>query len=98
MLQQQDRKKGLYVLEGNSGKYDSPLPFLQMNHLQMKSQEYIDFVEVPQNLFSFEPEQDYVTEYTTPTDLIKFIPVHVIEELSNIIDKCLFVKKQKETN
>jgi len=88
-------KKGLYVLEGNSGKYDSPLPFLQMNHNQMKNQEYIDFRGIPQNLFSFEPEQDYVTEYTTPTDLIKFIPVHVIEDLSNIIDKMFICEETK---
>ena len=86
-------KKGLYVLEGNSNKYDSPLPFLRMNHIEMKQKDYIDFRGNPQSLFSYEPEQEYMLEYTTPTELIKFIPVHVLEELTSIVDK-MFICEQ----
>jgi hypothetical protein len=88
-------KKGLYVLEGDSNRYDCPLPFLQMNHLQMKQQDYIDFRGTPQSLFSTKPEEEYKTEFVTPTDLIKFIPVETIEELSMLIDKMFICESEK---
>tara|TARA_B100000927_G_scaffold290838_1_gene290765 strand:+ start:516 stop:2633 length:2118 start_codon:yes stop_codon:yes gene_type:complete len=90
-------RKGLYVLEGDTSRYDSPLPFLRKTHLEMKKEDYIDFRGTPQSLFSVKPEMDYKLEHVTPTEIIKFIPVEVIEELSNLVDK-MFICEQEQSD
>ena len=87
-------KKGLYLLEGDTGKYDGPLQFLKKSHIEMKKEPYVDFRGTPQSLFSDKPEEEYVHEFVTPTELIKFIPVEVIEELSNLVDKMFICESE----
>ena len=81
---------GLYLLENDSSR---PLEFLKQTHIQMKQSEYIDFKGIPQTIFhSWEKEEDnsivtIPTYYVTATDLIKFIPESVLEQISPIIDR-----------
>ena len=86
----------LYLLESDQYVTDRPLDFLKQNHHQMKLQPYISFKGIPRTIFyskENEIENQFIQEkhYITPTELIKFIPDSVIEEISVIIDK-LFLK------
>jgi hypothetical protein len=89
----------LYLLEKNDFDTDRPLDFLKMNHHDMKNQPYIQFKGIPQSIF-YEKKMDKLTETAvpifniTPTDLIKFIPEAVIDEVSPILDR-IFIN---ETN
>ena len=81
---------GLFLLENNDWSTDRPLTFLKMNHHQMKSQDYIDFRGTPQSIF-YEKDPAYnvkkeKTHYVTPTELIKFIPEHVLEKITPMLD------------
>ena len=91
----------LYVLESDSFRGDRPLDFLQMSHVQMKQQPYIQFRGQHQNIFvDDEYEQNKNSQlitrhFLTPTELIKFIPENVIEDVSVILDR-IFVKDSGE--
>lgn len=95
---------GLYLLENNQFASDRPLEFLHMSHLEMSQTDYVHFKGTPRNLFytaEETPEQAKATSLqqkhmVTPTDLIKFIPESVVEELSPMIDR-VFVKESEET-
>ena len=83
---------GLYLLENNDWSTDRPLTFLKMNHHQMKSQDYIDFRGTPQSIF-YEKDPMFAgtskkekTHYVTPTELIKFVPEHVLEKITPMLD------------
>ena len=90
---------GLYLLEKNDFDTDRPLDFLKMNHHEMRTQPYIQFRGTPQCIF-YEKKIDKQSEAATPifnitpTELIKFIPEAVIDEVSPILDR-IFIK---ETN
>jgi hypothetical protein len=80
----------LYLLENNDWSTDRPLTFLKMNHHEMKSQDYIDFRGTPQSIF-YEKDPTYNAKkekihYVTPTELIKFIPEHVLEKITPMLD------------
>ena len=90
----------LYVLENDSFRGDRPLEFLQMSHVEMKQQDFIRFKGQHQTIFLDEDERDkgsllITKHHLTPTELIKFIPEHVIEEISVIIDR-IFIKDDGE--
>jgi len=76
----------MILLENNDRSTDQPLRFLTMDHYQLRDQEYIDFKGQPQSLF-YEKEPEMSSSivakpnihYVTPTDLIKFVPEHVLE-------------------
>ena len=80
----------MILLENNDHSTDQPLRFLKMDHYQLRDQEYIDFKGQPQTVFyEKEPvlEQQNIAikpniHYVTPTDLIKFVPEHVLELIS----------------
>ena len=80
----------MILLENNDHSTDQPLRFLKMDHYQLRDQEYVDFKGQPQTLFyEKEPvlEQQNIAikpniHYVTPTDLIKFVPEHVLELIS----------------
>jgi hypothetical protein len=81
---------GLFLLENNDWSTDRPLTFLKMNHHQMKSQDYIDFRGTPQSIF-YEKDPAFISKkekihYVTPTELIKFIPEHVLEKITPMLD------------
>lgn len=88
----------LYLLESNQYTNDRPLEFLKMTHNEMNDSEFIQFKGTPRTNFFDNIEnpelKDVVLEKkhnVTPTDLIKFIPESVIEEISPILDR-IFVQ------
>ena len=91
----------LYVLESDSFRGDRPLDFLQMSHVEMKQQPYVQFRGQHQNIFvDDEYEQNKNSQlitrhFLTPTELIKFIPENVIEDVSVILDR-IFIKDSGE--
>jgi hypothetical protein len=91
--------KALFLLEGDNYTSDRPLPFLKMSHHEMRAQPYIHFKGQPRSIFYADertvPESISLIDkhYETPTNMIKFIPESVIEEISPIIDR-IFVREQ----
>jgi len=91
----------LYVLESDSFRGDRPLDFLKMSHVQMKQQPYIQFRGQHQTLFvddEYEQNknsQSITKHFLTPTELIKFIPENIIEDISVILDR-IFIKDSGE--
>ena len=94
----------LFLVE-NEGENSRPLPFLKMNHVQMKNEPYVDFQGIPQSIFYKNNQMEdsnpnirirngrkLPAHMTTPTDLIKFVSESVIEEINPILD-CIFIKK-----
>lgn len=89
---------GLFLLERAEVSTDQPLKFLKMDHNEMKQQSYIDFKGQSRTIFydKIEEEKDEKKiHHVTPTDLIKFIPESVLEEISPILDK-IFIKESSE--
>lgn len=87
---------GLFLLERAELSTDQPLKFLKMDHNEMKMQPYIDFKGQPRTVFYEKPEEEKENiqkHHITPTELIKFIPESVLEEISPILDK-IFIKIQ----
>jgi hypothetical protein len=73
-----------------------------MDHNKMKEQPYIDFKGQPRTIF-YEKEveegkEEIQTHHITPTDLIKFIPESVLEEISPILDKIFARECSEELN
>jgi hypothetical protein len=87
----------LYVFESDQNATDKPLPFLKISHSEMKKRDYIDFKGIPRNLFydKKEPvgivEKKRVKHVMSVSDMIKFIPESIIEEISPIVDR-IFIK------
>jgi hypothetical protein len=80
--------KGLYLLESNTKPEDRPLEFLYMNHVEMKRQPYITFRGMHQTIFQdIEEAGTKLVTHLTPTEMIKFIPESVLEEISFILEK-----------
>ena len=90
---------GLFLLERADYSTDQPLKFLKMDHNKMKEQPYIDFKGQPRTIFYEkdveEGKEEIQTHHITPTDLIKFIPESVLEEISPILD-VIFVKESDD--
>jgi hypothetical protein len=88
----------MYLLEKNDYNTDRPLEFLKMSHIEMKQRLWIDFKGIPQTIFyervdkQSQDTQLIPRHNITPTDLIKFIPESVIEDITPLLDK-IFVKK-----
>jgi hypothetical protein len=89
---------GLYLLESDQYRDDQPLKFLKMNHVQMKQQPYIEFRGIQKTLFEEPPEEQHANYHSiTPTDLIKFIPDSVMEDIHSLMEN-LFVTESNEEN
>jgi hypothetical protein len=91
---------GLYVLESDNFRSDRPLEFLKKSHIEMKQCDYIQFRGHHQNIF-VEDDDEYGRDALfankhnlTPTELIKFIPESVIEDISAILDR-IFVSEDR---
>jgi hypothetical protein len=93
--------KRLFLLErGEETATDQPLKFLKMNHHEMKQQTFMEFKGQARTVFYDKPENvddaEIITHHVTPTDLIKFIPESVLEEISPILDS-IFVRETEDT-
>jgi hypothetical protein len=77
--------EGLYILERNEFESDKPPCFLKKTQFEMRKMEQIDFIGAPYYpVFDVkEPEtQETRIHNITPTELIKFIPESVLEEIT----------------
>jgi AAA domain len=79
----------LYLLETKDWSTDRPLTFLKLTHHEMKVAPYIDFRGVPQSIFyEMDPQEVArreaapIKHYTSPTDLIRFVPETVLERIT----------------
>lgn len=85
--------KGLYVLESNTKPEDRPLEFLHMNHVEMKQQSYLNFRGLHQTIFQdVEEAGSKLVTQLSPTDMIKFIPESVLEDISFVLDKIFIIE------
>jgi len=91
----------LFLLESDNYTTDRPLPFLHMTHHEMKAEPYVQFKGQPRSIFYSDdrvvPESINLIEkhYETPTNMIKFIPESVVEDISPIVDR-IFVLENGE--
>jgi hypothetical protein len=84
----------LYLLESNQYTSDRPLEFLKKTHNEMANSDYMEFRGIKRTNF-FDKVDDEFSKTTTidkphmltPTELIRFIPESIIEELSVMIDR-----------
>jgi len=92
---------GLYLIESDSFRTDKPLEYLKKSHIEMKQCDYIQFRGNHQTLFVNEEEEFYKDSQLankhnlTPTELIKFLPDSVIEDVSVILDR-IFISANRE--
>lgn len=89
---------GLFLLESDQFTDDRPLEFLRMNHHEMIKSEFVHFNGIPRTLFYKKEEMETKSRkrkmhFVTPTELIKFIPESVLEDISPILDR-IFVKDE----
>ena len=60
-----------------------------MQIFDMKKTDYIEFEGIPREIFYLKPETNSLLSHNqkvTPTDLIKFIPEHVLDLITPIIN------------
>jgi hypothetical protein len=92
--------KQLFILEkGEENPTDRPLTFLHLTHNDMKQKPYIQFKGQARTIFYDPPEnevEELKTHHVTPTDLIKFLPESVLEEVSPLLDK-IFIRETNES-
>ena len=75
----------LFLLERDQFQEDRPLSFLKKSHAEMKKMDCVDFKGMTYH--SFDGAERIASEVplkrmVTPTDLVKFIPEHVLEEIT----------------
>lgn len=92
--------KKMYLLERDQFEYDRPLKFLKMSHHKMIEVPYVEFKGHPRTVFYEESaqkdkENNAKYHYTTPTDLLRFIPEIVLENIHPILSK-IFVYENEE--
>lgn len=83
----------LFLLESDQYSTDQPLRFLKKTHREMASTNYVQFRGIPREIF-YERSQEPATELSTnekfrditPTDLVKFVPDHVMEEIAELME------------
>jgi len=92
--------KQLFLLEQGEDKIsDRPLTFLRLSHNEMKQRSYMVFKGQARTIFYDPPDyekEEIITHHVTPTELIKFIPESVIEEISPLLDE-IFIKESGDT-
>jgi len=84
----------MFLLESNDRATDQPLRFLKYTHHQMATElDYVDFKGQAQSIFyDYAPEPEggeaaVKTHYVTPTDIIKFVPEHVLDLVTPLLDR-----------
>lgn len=91
-------EKRLFLLEGNDNTYDCPLRFLKQSHIEMKKQDYIDFRGIQQtHFFENKNATPNNTTITSPTELIKFLPESVIEEITTVLEQIFVTEMPAST-
>ena len=91
----------MYLLENHDHAMDQPLKFLHMTHHQLRDADFVDFKGHPKNIYYEKDPQVAAAEaidaamkahihYVSVTDVIKFIPEHVLETVTPLLEH-LFV-------
>jgi hypothetical protein len=89
----------LCVVELNHYSGDRPLDFLRMTHIEMKNSPFVSFLGTPGSLFYLSEKEmnkknnPIEKRYLTPTQLIKFIPDHTMDEIIPILNR-IFTKQK----
>ena len=81
---------GLFILERNEFETDKPLSFLKKTQFEIKRMPAVEFKGTPYYPVYEVPEkavEDAVKHFITPTDLIKFIPEAVLEEITPYLNQ-----------
>jgi len=89
---------GLFLLERNEFDTDKPLEFLKKTQSEIKRMKGVEFKGTPYFPVYEIPEkvaEDAVKHFITPTDLIKFIPEAVLEEITPYLNQMFQVIRQK---
>lgn len=89
---------GLFLLERNEFDTDKPLEFLKKTQSEIKRMKAVEFKGTPYFPVYEIPEkavEDAVKHFITPTDLIKFIPEAVLEEITPYLNQMFSIVRQK---
>ena len=89
---------GLFLLERNEFDTDKPLEFLKKTQSEIKRMKAVEFKGTPYFPVYEIPEkvaEDAVKHFITPTDLIKFIPEAVLEEITPYLNQMFQVIRPK---
>lgn len=89
---------GLFLLERNEFDTDKPLEFLKKTQSEIKRMKAVEFKGMPYFPVYEIPEkvtEDAVKHFITPTDLIKFIPEAVLEEITPYLNQMFQVIRPK---
>ena len=89
---------GLFLLERNEFDTDKPLEFLKKTQSEIKRMKGVEFKGTPYFPVYEIPEkavEDAVKHFITPTDLIKFIPEAVLEEITPYLNQMFQVLRVK---
>ena len=91
---------GLFLLETDERPDDRPLAFLKMTHHELRATDFIDFKGQPRSIFYGKPKEmsNVLEKHTnvTPTELIKFVPESVLEEITPLLGR-IFIKLTGDT-
>lgn len=89
---------GLFLLERNEFDTDKPLEFLKKTQSEIKRMKGVEFKGTPYFPVYEIPEkvaEDAVKHFITPTDLIKFIPEAVLEEITPYLNQMFKIVRAK---
>jgi hypothetical protein len=92
---------GLFLLERNEFDTDKPLEFLKKTQSEIKRMKAVEFKGTPYFPIYEVPEkvaEDAVKHFITPTDLIKFIPEVVLEEITPYLNQMFSIVRQKSVD
>ena len=90
----------LIVLESKENTDSRPLPFLTMSHMDMKKKPYIQFQGDPMTFAPMKKQKKADSELKreiTPTELIRFIPDHVLDIITPVVQQIFSVIEPPET-
>lgn len=84
----------LFLLEKDDYPTDRPLEFLKKTHHELRDGNYVDFKGTPRTIFYVEDKTAASSAITkldkfhdvTPTDLVKYVPEHVLETIAPLMD------------
>ena len=90
---------GLYLLERTNYETDRPLEFLKKDQFEMRKMPAVEFKGTPYFPIFKTPEieiEEAVQKHlVTPTDLIKFIPETVLEEITPVLNTMFKIVQPK---
>jgi hypothetical protein len=90
--------EGLFLLERNEFDTDKPMEFLKKTQFEIKRMKAVEFKGTPYYPMYEIPEkvaEDAIKHFITPTDLIKFIPEIVLEEITPYLNQMFEVVREK---